>query len=69
MNRVLLSSLLGGFMLSAMITSVHAQTSKEEVEMCIQTIEQMSGGKASAATKKLCEEGKMEEAIATAMGG
>lgn len=53
----------------AVATTAYAQASKDEIAMCIETVEQMTGGKASGEAKKLCEQGKMEEAIATAMGG
>lgn len=68
MKNLTILTLSALFLGGVAFNSVQA-ASKEEVSMCIETIEQMTGDKITADIKKLCEEGKLEEAIATAMGG
>jgi len=45
------------------------KASPEEVKICLETIKEMSGGKPPAAAVKLCEQGKLNEAIEKAMAG
>ena len=42
--------------------------SAEEVKICKETISEMTGGKPPADAVKLCEQGKLNEAIEKAMG-
>lgn len=42
--------------------------SAEEVKICKETISEMTGGKPPAEAVKLCEQGKLNEAIEKAMG-
>jgi hypothetical protein len=51
-------------------TPASAQSaSAEEVKICKETISEMTGGKPPADAVKLCEQGKLNEAIEKAMGG
>jgi hypothetical protein len=51
-------------------TPASAQSaSAEEVKICKETISEMTGGKPPAEAVKLCEQGKLNEAIEKAMGG
>jgi len=51
-------------------TPASAQSaSAEEVKICKETITEMTGGKPPAEAVKLCEQGKLNEAIEKAMGG
>lgn len=45
------------------------KASPEEVKICNETIKEMTGGKPPAAAVKLCNEGKLNEAIEKAMAG
>lgn len=46
-----------------------AAASAEEVKICKETISEMTGGKPPAEAVKLCEQGKLNEAIEKAMAG
>ena len=43
--------------------------SAEEVKICKETISEMTGGKPPAEAVKLCDQGKLNEAIEKAMAG
>jgi hypothetical protein len=43
--------------------------SPEEVKICKETISEMTGGKPPAEAVKLCDQGKLNEAIEKAMAG
>jgi hypothetical protein len=44
-------------------------TTAEEVKICKETISEMTGGKPPADAVKLCDQGKLNEAIEKAMAG
>jgi len=55
---------------SLAVNPVSAQNaSPEEVKICQETIKEMTGGKPPAEAVKLCEQGKLNEAIEKAMAG
>ncbi len=60
-------------LMGAMATGLTAQTaaaaSAEEVKICKETISEMTGGKPPAEAVKLCDQGKLNEAIEKAMAG
>jgi hypothetical protein len=43
--------------------------SKQEVKICLQTINDMTGGKPPQSAVKLCQQGKLDAAIDKAMSG
>ena len=45
------------------------KASPEEVKICKETIKEMTGGKPPAEAVKLCDQGKLNEAIEKAMAG
>ncbi len=69
MNKLTAVTLSLIFTANISVPAAYAQASKEEVSMCIETVKQMAGNSAPAEAIKMCEQGKMEEAIAIAMGG
>jgi len=59
-----------GFVGILMASPASAQSaSPEEVKICQETIKEMTGGKPSAGAVKLCDQGKLNEAIEKAMSG
>ena len=45
------------------------QSPPEEVQICIDTVVEMTGAKASKAVTNLCKQGKLDEAIEMALTG
>ncbi len=67
MKRIFAAALALG-MVGVMSTApASAQSQDPEVKICLETVAEMTGGKASAKAKKLCEEKKLNEAIEEAM--
>lgn len=59
-----------GFALTSLSFPAMAQkATPEEVKICAETIKEMTGGKPPAEAVKLCEQGKLNEAIEKAMAG
>ena len=60
-------------LMGALATGLGAGTavaaSAEEVKICKETISEMTGGKPPAEAVKLCDQGKLNEAIEKAMAG
>jgi len=70
MKRVLVAAMAFGFITALAAAPALAQkASSEEVKICQETIKEMTGGKPPAASVKLCNEGKLNEAIEKAMAG
>jgi len=70
MKRVLIAVAAFGFIAALAAAPASAQkASPEEVKICQETIKEMTGGKPPAAAVKLCNEGKLNEAIEKAMAG
>ena len=70
MNKLLTAALAVGFLGVAAAGPASAQkASPEEVKICKETIKEMTGGKPPAEAVKLCEQGKLNEAIEKAMAG
>jgi len=68
--KTLLSLTAIGLIVSLSAGPGHAQAvSAEEIKICKETISEMSGGKPPAEAVKLCEQGKLNEAIEKAMSG
>ena len=60
---------LMGVLATGLFANTAVAASAEEVKICKETISEMTGGKPPAAAVKLCEEGKLNEAIEKAMAG
>lgn len=70
MQRIFAAALALGFVGALAATPASAQNaSAEEVKICQETIKEMTGGKPPAEAVKLCNEGKLNEAIEKAMAG
>jgi len=69
MKTLSLAFALGLVALAAANPAQAQSASAEEVKICKETITEMTGGKPPAAAVKLCEQGKLNEAIEKAMGG
>ena len=70
MTKITFGALALGFAAAISLSSNMAQAaSAEEVKICKETISEMTGGKPPAAAVKLCDEGKLNEAIEMAMAG
>jgi hypothetical protein len=68
-NLLAITAALG--LAAAMGLASHAvqAASAEEVKICKETISEMTGGKPPAEAVKLCDQGKLNEAIEKAMAG
>jgi len=70
MKRIFAAALALGFIAATAAGPASAQkASPEEVKICKETIKEMTGGKPPAEAVKLCEQGKLNEAIEKAMAG
>jgi len=70
MNRTIPLAIAAGLLGMLMAGPTAAQqASPEEVKICQETIKEMTGGKPPAAAVKLCDQGKLNEAIEKAMAG
>jgi len=70
MKKVYVAAIAVGFFVALAAGPVAAQkASPEEVKICQETIKEMTGGKPPAEAVKLCEQGKLNEAIEKAMAG
>jgi len=70
MYKVFALTLAIGFIGAVATNPVSAQNaSPEEVKICQETIKEMTGGKPPTAAVKLCDQGKLNEAIEKAMAG
>lgn len=71
MKKIIFAATTLGFVAALGLASpaVMAAASPEEVKICKETISEMTGGKPPAEAVKLCEQGKLNEAIEKAMAG
>jgi len=70
MKNLFTAALALGFIAALATGPASAQkASPEEVKICKETIKEMTGGKPPAEAVKLCEQGKLNEAIEKAMAG
>jgi len=70
MKTLIFAGLALGFAASLAATPASAQSANaEEVKICKETISEMTGGKPPAEAVKLCDQGKLNEAIEKAMAG
>jgi len=70
MIRIFVATTAFAFIVALAAAPASAQkASPEEVKICQETIKEMSGGKPPAEAVKLCNEGKLNEAIEKAMAG
>ena len=70
MTKLMLTAITLGFIGAHMIAPAKAQSANaEEVKICKETISEMTGGKPPAEAVKLCDQGKLNEAIEKAMAG
>lgn len=69
MKKLLLVAIATGVLAPAPLLTAGAQegATKEELEVCLKAVEQITGKKPSSETVKLCEEGKMDDAITAAL--
>ena len=70
MNKLITTAIAVGFLGVLATGPASAQkASPEEIKICKETISEMTGGKPPAEAVKLCEQGKLNEAIEKAMAG
>ncbi len=71
MKKLVFAAATLGFVAALGLAGQPAQAaaSAEEVKICKETISEMTGGKPPAEAVKLCEQGKLNEAIEKAMAG
>lgn len=63
------ASMLGLIALVGTPSAFAQSASAEEIKICQETIKEMTGGKPPAEAVKLCNDGKLNEAIERAMAG
>ena len=70
MTKLMLTAITLGFIGAHLAAPAQAQSANaEEVKICKETISEMTGGKPPAEAVKLCDQGKLNEAIEKAMAG
>ncbi|MEG3619481.1 hypothetical protein V5T82_13515 [Magnetovibrio sp. PR-2] len=69
MKRLLIATVAVPMVLWTTASFAQTKVSQDEINMCLETIAQMSGGTPPESAVKLCKEGKIEDAIAMAMTG
>jgi hypothetical protein len=69
MKTTMLTAAIGLFVAMSALPQTTAAATAEEIKICKETISEMTGGKPPAEAVKLCEQGKLNEAIEKAMAG